>query len=130
MFYQPILPSASRKKAKQSSEDSILLLAYSVPAGWPVGREVGSCLAIIIKSNRQPWNGTLQWPIQPALLFNSMCNTVGPHLKFLPSGCLTTEINVFSIGDRQVLSESVRLKKSNRKICIISSLTNLALALG
>lgn len=53
-----------------------------------------------------------------------------PVLKFLPGGCLTTEINVFSIVDRQVLSESVRLKKSNRDNCIISSLTNLALALG
>ena len=55
---------------------------------------------------------------------------MGPDLKFLPSGCLTTEINVFSIEDRQGLSESVRLKKSNREICIISSLTNLVLALG
>jgi hypothetical protein len=40
------------------------------------------------------------------------------------------EINVFSTVDRQVLSESVRLKKSNRESCIISSLNNLTFALG
>lgn len=128
MFYQPIFPPTSRKKAKQSSENSVLLLAYSGPAGGPVDKGVGSCMTII-KQHRQPWIRTFQCPFQLALLFNSTCNTVGPDLKFLPSECLATEINVFSTVDRQVLSESVRLTKSNREICIISSLTNLAIAL-
>ena len=90
---------------------------------------IGSCTTIIKQQQTAlDWNFAMATPA--TLLFNSTCNTVGPDLKFLLSGCLTTEINVFSVGDRQVLSECVRLKKSNRKICIIISLTNLAFTLG
>lgn len=134
LTHSKVLPahsSISKWKESQTIQRGFYsITSISGPAGRPVGTGAGSCMTIIINSNRQPWIRALQWPLQSVLLFNSTCYTVGLELKFLPSECLTTEINVFSIGDRQVLSESVRLKKSNRKICIISSLTNLALALG
>lgn len=47
MVCQPVFSPTNRKKAKYPCEDSVLLLAYSDPAGRPKGMGVGSGMIII-----------------------------------------------------------------------------------